>query len=62
MFSLIRGQPSSPVRLGPFILVISFQRGGGCPIPGRAGRDLDHRGLVEGDPAHGKGAGLDGLK
>lgn len=60
MFSFIRAQPIIFVRLGPVILVILYQRGSGCPICGHVGRDLEHPGPVEDDPAHGKGAGLGG--
>jgi len=37
------------------------QRSCGCPLPGsvqgQAGRGFEHPGLVEGVPAHGRGAG-----
>lgn len=60
-FFLIRAHPSSLVRLGPVILVTSYERGTGCPIYDHVGQDLEQSVLVEGDPAPGLGAGLDGL-
>lgn len=47
-------------------LKLVFQRGGRCPfpgnIPGQVGLGSDQPGLVEGDPAHCRKFGRDGLQ
>jgi len=57
---------SFKLRKGKFRLDIKAQvaqRSCGCPLPGnvqdQVGRGLEHPGLVEGGPAHGRGIGLD---